>query len=83
MKKADLKTNSVLLYDDELENVDKWGQPALSRRPNRRRAENKPVKLFKLHLGNLQENLKPRLIVEYKKAITDYLREFGKVSFKY
>ncbi|CAB5381344.1 unnamed protein product [Rhizophagus irregularis] len=76
---ADLKTNTVLLYDDELENVEKWGQPALSKRPNRRRAENKPVKLFKLHLGNLQENLKPKLLVEYKKAITDYLREIGKV----
>jgi hypothetical protein len=77
-----LKTNTVLLYDDQLEKVEKWGQPALSRRPNRRRAESKPVKLFKLHLGNLQEDLKPTLLVEYKKAITDYLREIGKVSIK-
>ncbi|GBC08046.1 hypothetical protein RclHR1_07890013 [Rhizophagus clarus] len=76
---ADLKTHTVLLYDNELDKVDKWGKPALSRRPNRRRAESKPVKLFKLNLGNLQENLKPKLIVDHKKAITDYLREIGKL----
>uniref|UniRef100_U9TDM9 Hsp70 family protein n=1 Tax=Rhizophagus irregularis (strain DAOM 181602 / DAOM 197198 / MUCL 43194) TaxID=747089 RepID=U9TDM9_RHIID len=76
---SELKANTVLLYDDELKKVEQWGKPALSKRPNRRRAENKPVKLFKLHLGNLQEHLKPKLSVDYKKAITDYLREIGKL----
>lgn len=35
--------------------------------------------MFKLHLGKLQDHLKPKIPVEYKKAITDYLREMGKV----
>ncbi len=72
-----------MLQYDKLEKVVNWGLPALSKRPNRKkmnRTENKPVELFKLHLGNLQEHLKPKLIVDYKKAITDYLREIGKVS---
>ncbi|PKK64402.1 actin-like ATPase domain-containing protein [Rhizophagus irregularis] len=76
---SELKANTVLLYDDELKKVAQWGKPALSKRPSRRKAENKPVKLFKLHLGNLQEHLKPKLLVDYKKAITDYLHEIGKL----
>ncbi|PKY55785.1 hypothetical protein RhiirA4_475494, partial [Rhizophagus irregularis] len=36
------------------------------------------VELFKLHLGGLPDNLKPKLQVEYKKAIADYLKEIGK-----
>ncbi|RIA87526.1 hypothetical protein C1645_777105 [Glomus cerebriforme] len=79
---AELKTHTVLLYDDELDKVELWGKPALSKRPNRRRRENVPVKLFKLCLGNLKESLKPKPIVEYKKAITDYLREIGKLIKK-
>jgi hypothetical protein len=43
------------------------------------RNETNPVELFKLHLGNLSESLKPELPVDYKKAITDYLHEIGKV----
>ena len=39
----------------------------------------KPVEMFKLHLGDLLDEHKPKLPVEYKRAITDYLREFGKV----
>ncbi|CAG8607046.1 14532_t:CDS:2 [Funneliformis mosseae] len=77
---AQLKTNTVLQYDDKLENISEWGLPALSKRPNRKKKndhDNKPVELFKLHLGNLQDHLKPKLTVEYKKAITDYLREIG------
>jgi len=57
------------------------GKPALSKQPSRKiKNETKPVELFKLHLGKLQENLKPNLPIEYKKAITDYLCEFGKVK---
>jgi hypothetical protein len=35
--------------------------------------------LFNLHLGDLPDNLKPKLSVDYIKIITDYLREIGKV----
>ncbi|CAB4437338.1 unnamed protein product [Rhizophagus irregularis] len=42
---------------------------------------NKPVELFKLHLGDLLEEFKPKLPVDYKKAITDYLREIGKKKY--
>jgi hypothetical protein len=76
------KTNTALQYDNSYKTVESWGYPALAKRPNRRmkdRNETKPVELFKLHLSNLSENLKPKLPIEYKKAITDYLREIGKV----
>ncbi|CAG8579884.1 14375_t:CDS:2 [Funneliformis caledonium] len=77
-----LKTNTVLQYDDEYKQVKLWGAPALAKKPNRRdtnRKENKPVELFKLHLGDILDNFKPNLPIDYKKAITDYLREIGKV----
>jgi len=82
-----LKTNTALQYDDEYNNVVLWGALALAKKPNRRirkqnNEENKPVELFKLHLGNLPDNLRqklPKLPIDYKKAITDYLREIGKV----
>ncbi|CAB4437265.1 unnamed protein product [Rhizophagus irregularis] len=81
-----LKTNTVLQYDDEYNNVKLWGAPALVKRQGRSRTRrqknsenNKPVELFKLHLGDLLEEFKPKLPVDYKKAITDYLREIGKV----
>ena len=77
------KTNTVLQYDDEYNNVVLWGAPALAKRSNRqnRKQENRIVELFKLHLGDLSDCLKPKLPVDYKKAITDYLREIGKVRF--
>ncbi|CAG8845339.1 21613_t:CDS:1, partial [Racocetra persica] len=76
-----LKTNTVLQYDDQFDHVEFWGYPALAKRPKRKKSsqyEFKPVELFKLHLGNLFEDMKPKLPVDYKKAITDYLREIGK-----
>ncbi|CAB5192644.1 unnamed protein product [Rhizophagus irregularis] len=76
------KTNTALQYDDSYNTVMSWGAPALAKRPNRRKkniSETKPVELFKLHLGNLSKNLKPKLPIGYKKAITDYLREIGKL----
>ncbi|CAG8612540.1 uncharacterized protein OCT59_012211 [Rhizophagus irregularis] len=77
------KTNTVLRYDDSLRNVESWGQSALSKPPDRRVAVNKREKvleLFKLHLGNLSDELKEKykLTINYKVAITDYLREIGK-----
>jgi hypothetical protein len=59
-----------------------WGAPALANRRKKNISETKPVELFKLHLGNLSENLRPKLPIDYKKAITDYLREIGKVRVK-
>ncbi|RGB27140.1 hypothetical protein C1646_769521 [Rhizophagus diaphanus] len=38
----------------------------------------RPIELFKLYLGNLSDNLNPKLPVEYKKVISDYFREIGK-----
>ena len=80
-----LKTNTVLQYDDEFNNVRSWGTPALARMPARRNRNqndegNRPVELFKLHLGDISDKLKPNLPVGYKKAITDYLKEIGKVK---
>ncbi|CAB4421887.1 unnamed protein product [Rhizophagus irregularis] len=79
-----LKTNTVLQYDDEYNNVLLWGAPALAKKPNRRtksqnNERNNPVELFALYLSSLDESSKPKLPVDYKKAITDYLREIGKV----
>jgi hypothetical protein len=36
-----------------------------------------------LHLGKLPDHLKPNIPVEYKKAITDYLKEMRKVNILY
>jgi hypothetical protein len=81
-----LKTNTVLQYDNEYNNIILWGAPALAKKPVRRTRKqnsnegNKPVELFKLHLGDLSDEFKPKLPVDYKKAITDYFREIGKVK---
>ncbi|RIA82247.1 hypothetical protein C1645_881135 [Glomus cerebriforme] len=100
-----LKTNTVIQYDEHYKNVESWGYPALSKRPKKIKKKSKnfelfnlgnlfdnprpelqvdykgsrPVELFKLHLGKLFDNLKPKLPVDYKKAITDFLREIGKL----
>ncbi|CAB4437275.1 unnamed protein product [Rhizophagus irregularis] len=80
-----LKTNTVLQYDAEFNKVKCWGAPALAKKKSRRvRKQNNsegsiPVELFKLHLGDLSDEVKPKLPVDYKKAITDYLREIGEV----
>ena len=75
------KTPTVLKYDENF-NVVSWGIPALADRAIRRTKnakELRPVELFKLHLGDIEE--KPYLPegLDYKKAITDYLEEIGKV----
>ncbi|CAG8549785.1 2777_t:CDS:2 [Funneliformis caledonium] len=74
------KTCTALKYDDEYNKVISWGFPAKFRRPNRRnKNDNKPVELFKLHLSDIPDELKPKFPVGYEKAITDYLREIGQV----
>ncbi|RGB26393.1 hypothetical protein C1646_800615 [Rhizophagus diaphanus] len=77
------KTPTALSYDVEYQNVQSWGFPALAKRPKRKKeSERKPVELFKLHLGKMKD--KPALPegFDYKKAITDYFRELGKVIKK-
>ncbi|CAB4437231.1 unnamed protein product [Rhizophagus irregularis] len=78
------KTNTVLQYDDDYKDVKLWGQQALYRKPNKKSKdkEMKPVELFKLYLGNCLEKHRPKLPVDYKKAISDYLREIGKIIKK-
>ncbi|RIA90038.1 hypothetical protein C1645_876364 [Glomus cerebriforme] len=73
------KTNTVLEYDNDFDKVLKWGRPAFSKGTTNEANENesRSVGLFKLHLGKLQDHLKPKLPVEYKKAIIDYLKEMG------
>ncbi|GES97236.1 hypothetical protein GLOIN_2v1678685 [Rhizophagus clarus] len=70
------KINTILQYDRNFVNIANIGQWGYSEQNSN---ETKPVELFKLHLGNLQENLKPRLPVDYRKAITDYLYKLGKI----
>ncbi|PKY62189.1 hypothetical protein RhiirA4_449966, partial [Rhizophagus irregularis] len=79
-----LKTNTVLQYDSNYQNVIKWGNPALAQRQSRRSKDSsssKTVELIKLHLGNIPQNEKPSLPrqLNYEKAISDYLRELGKL----
>ncbi|GES81267.1 hypothetical protein GLOIN_2v1502209 [Rhizophagus clarus] len=79
-----LKTNTVLQYDSNYQNVVKWGNSALAQRQSRRSrniSSPKPVELFKLHLGDLPQNEIPPLPdqLNYEKAISDYLRELGKL----
>ncbi|CAG8622581.1 2440_t:CDS:10 [Ambispora leptoticha] len=88
--RGQLKTNTVLAYDEEL-NVVKWGNPALSEKPSKKRPSSssdkklqKPVELFKLHFSNLDKNEKPPLLpgLDYQKAVADYLCEMGKLIKK-
>ncbi|CAI2165945.1 14093_t:CDS:2 [Funneliformis geosporum] len=76
-----LKTDAVLQYDDVYDNVILWGFPALTKRSygqnGGRDNKTKPVQLFNSHLSNLPDKLKPKLQIEYIKAMTDYLREIG------
>ncbi|CAG8653117.1 4973_t:CDS:2, partial [Funneliformis mosseae] len=64
------QTYTALEYDDEYNKVISWGFPA-----KRNKDDNKPDELFKLHLSDIPDELKPKLPVGYEKAITDYLRE--------
>ncbi|PKC57982.1 hypothetical protein RhiirA1_496843 [Rhizophagus irregularis] len=78
-----LKTNTVLQYKDGFEEVELWGCPALFKKPNTKGKNNeiRPIELFKLYLGNCLDKYKPVLPepLNYKKVITDYLHEIGKL----
>ncbi|RGB33498.1 hypothetical protein C1646_788697 [Rhizophagus diaphanus] len=77
------KTNTVLQYDEDFEEVELWGYPALCKKPNKRSRDNetKPIELFKLYLGDCLEEFKPKLPepLTYKQAITDYLSKIGEL----
>ncbi|CAG8594146.1 9037_t:CDS:2 [Paraglomus brasilianum] len=81
-EKGPLRTNTALQYDNEWK-VIKWGYAALAERPRTKKLfaqpENRPVELFKLHLGNMPQDRKPRLPMglDYRKAITDYLTKLN------
>lgn len=78
------KTNTVLQYKEGFEEVELWGNPALCKKPNTKGKDNetRPIELFKLYLGNCLDKYKPVLPepLNYKKVITDYLHEIGKVN---
>ncbi|CAG8557441.1 193_t:CDS:2 [Acaulospora colombiana] len=80
------KVNTALQYDRTYTNVQAWGYEALAKKRNHRSSglteDLKPVELFKFHLGEIPDEEKPSLpsSLNYKKAITDYLREIGKVE---
>ncbi|RIA79986.1 hypothetical protein C1645_882415 [Glomus cerebriforme] len=61
-----LKTNTVIQYDEHHENVESWGYPALSKRPKKIKKKSKNFGLF--NLGNLFNNPKPELQVDYKRS---------------
>ncbi|PKY59113.1 hypothetical protein RhiirA4_430188, partial [Rhizophagus irregularis] len=79
-KIAKFKTNTALQYDDDFEKVEFWGYPALFKK-SRDDNDNKTIGLFKLYLGNCLVKFKPTLPepLTYRKAITDYLYEMGKL----
>ncbi|CAG8555056.1 539_t:CDS:2 [Acaulospora morrowiae] len=77
------KVNTALQYDHSFTKVEAWGYQALAKKPSRRQSavsnDSKPIELFKLHLGDIPDIEKPSLQgLDYKKAITDYLREIAK-----
>ena len=74
----EIKTNTVLRYKDGFKEVELWGHPALYRKGNDK--ETRIVEKFKLYLGNCLPEHRPELPVDYRKAITDYLSEMGKVN---
>ncbi|CAG8527303.1 9811_t:CDS:2 [Ambispora leptoticha] len=83
-KKGEFKTNTVIRYDKKL-NVIKWGLPALvekiSKKGNNLKSEEAQIaELFKLHLGDIVEEEKPKLPLglDPREAITNYLYEIGK-----
>ncbi|CAB5380816.1 unnamed protein product [Rhizophagus irregularis] len=63
---GNLKTNTVLQYDSNFVNVERWGNPALAKQPKKNRPK-------------LPVELRSEESESHEKAITDYLREIGKL----
>ncbi|RIA90030.1 hypothetical protein C1645_876360 [Glomus cerebriforme] len=72
-----MRTNTILQYKDNHIDVSYWGQKVFNPLWIFDK-QNKPIELFKLHLGNSPDNLKPKLPIDYKKVISDYLKEIAK-----
>ncbi|RHZ72303.1 hypothetical protein Glove_243g60 [Diversispora epigaea] len=80
------KTPTVIRYDDDsYTNVNSWGFPALEGRPDKRRSPShpstsRPIELFKLLLLGSVLTDKPFIPdkLDYKKVISDYLKELRK-----
>src|SRR4051794_18426665 len=74
------KIPTAIKYDESF-NLKSWGFPALAEKPNKKvqSSDIKPVEKFKLHLSKMEN--KPYLPkgLDYTTAITDYLKEMGKV----
>ena len=70
-------THTALKYDQSFENVVSWGYPALYGRSYYSKTDTKPVENFLLYLSKMEN--KPPLPngLDYKKVITDYLKEMG------
>ncbi|CAG8792165.1 12117_t:CDS:1, partial [Cetraspora pellucida] len=74
------KTNTVLQYNDNNKEVIEWGARALvtelSRRDHKKNLP-RPIELFKLLLGDVPEDQKPKLPsgLSPERAIVDYLRK--------
>ncbi|CAG8527368.1 9814_t:CDS:10 [Ambispora leptoticha] len=82
---GEFKTNTVIRYDNKF-NVVKWGLPALAEKISRKSKNSKSediqiAELFKLHLGEIADEKKPKLPLGLnpRKAVTDYLCEIGKL----
>ncbi|CAI2162481.1 10852_t:CDS:2 [Funneliformis geosporum] len=82
-----IKTNTVLQYDDKFQNVESWGFAALAKKPKRKEknSSTKPVELFKLHLGDMPQSEKPYLPpnLDYLKAITDFFEAMETVTTRW
>ncbi|CAB4459700.1 unnamed protein product [Rhizophagus irregularis] len=74
------KIPTAVKYDESL-NLTSWGYSALAVKPNKdiKSSDIKPAEKFKLHLSNMEN--KPPLPkgLHHETAITDYLREMGKI----
>ncbi|CAG8519740.1 9075_t:CDS:10 [Cetraspora pellucida] len=80
------KTNTVLLYDSTCTEVLKWGEPALVHEPKKNRnnvrelgspllPQQHVAERFKLYLDENAERLFLPPNLDYRKAISDYLRK--------
>ncbi|RIA88409.1 hypothetical protein C1645_826382 [Glomus cerebriforme] len=61
-----LKTNTVVQYDEHYDNVESLRYPALSKRPKKIKKKSKSVGFF--NLGNLVGNVKLELPVDYEES---------------
>ncbi|CAI2175026.1 5911_t:CDS:2, partial [Funneliformis geosporum] len=80
---TDYKTPTIIKYEDEsYTNVKSWGFKAFADRPKKKKNADKsiPIELFKLFLfkDSTEKSYLPKNL-DYKKVITDYLKELCKM----